>query len=239
MKILFKTFLFFLCAAAAIGQGRVQFVVPGGMANVEGNNSASAPFNSTSFRFQQVFDASQFAIPPGSSGRINSISFRIDGAATSNMTLYFGGSSWTLSTTPRSPDSLSPVFADNRGPNAVTASTGAFSFGGHPPSPGMPGVFQDPTVEMENPFYYIPSQGNLLLEVIAGSGRAFFPGALDGHAELGDSISWVFANASGPTMGTADTFGLVTRFDITIIPEPAAWFLGMTGLMLLAVFRRR
>jgi len=60
MKKHLETFFLSLCACAALAQP-VQVVVPNGLANAEGNSSMSDPFNSTAFRFQQVFDASQFA----------------------------------------------------------------------------------------------------------------------------------------------------------------------------------
>jgi hypothetical protein len=97
----------------------------------------------------------------------------------------------------------------------------------------------DATLSFQTPFYYQPSMGNLLLEVRGGSGQAFLPGALDGHSVVGDSVSWVYANSEFPTFGTVDTFGLVTRFDITVVPEPSAWQLAFLGLGILAVFKRR
>jgi hypothetical protein len=227
----------FFCTCAAVAQP-AQIVVPGGLANVEGNSSASQPFNSTSFRFQQVFDASQFAIPAGSSGRIDNISFRIDGASRSDVLLYFGGSSWTLSTTPREPDELSLTFSDNRGADAVTAFNGAFGFGGNPPALGMPGEFQNPTVILTSEFFYVPSQGNLLLDVAGSGGQAFLPGRLDAHAVTGDGTSWVWSADGNSVMGRVETSGLVTRFDITVIPEPATWLLAMLGFAAMVVFKR-
>jgi hypothetical protein len=214
-------------------------VVPNNLANVEGNSSVSEPFNSTSFRFQQVFDASQFAIPPGASGLVTSISFRVDGTTTSNVLLFFGGSSWTLSTTTREPDGLSSVFADNARADAVTVRNGAFGFGGNPPTPGMPGEFQNPTVTLTSEFYYIPSQGNLLLDVSGAGGQVFLPGSLDAHAVVGDSISWVWSADGNSPSGIANTLGLVTRFDIAVVPEPSAWLLAVVGLGMLAVLKRR
>jgi hypothetical protein len=238
MKKIVQMFLLLGNTCAAFAQGTFQIVVPNNLANVEGNSSASDPFNSSSFRFQQVFDASQFAIPPGASGRINGISFRIDGAATMNMLLFFGGSSWTFSTTQRSPDSLSPVFADNPGADAVTVFNGAFSFSGNPPQPGMPGEF-NPTMAATSEFWYQPSQGNLLLDIAGGGGQAFLPGSLDTHSVASDSVSRVFATSDFASSGIPDTLGLVTRFDFTVVPEPSTWFLVVAGCLTAMLFRRR
>jgi len=217
-----------------------QVVVPNNLAGIEGNSSISDPFNSTSFRFQQVFDASQFAIPAGSSGRIDSITFRIDGASTSQVLLFFGGGSAQLMTTTRGPDELSSLFAENRSADAVTIWNGALSFGG----PVQPGAMPQPwqfsgSIPVTSPFFYIPSQGNLMLEVAASGGQAFLPGGLDAHSVEGDPISWVWSGDGNSPGGTASTFGLVTRFDITIVPEPGTMLIALLGVGLLLVTRRK
>jgi hypothetical protein len=122
----------------------------------------------------------------------------------------------------------------------LTVRSGAFSFGGHPAVPGMPGIFQNPTVSFIDAFYYLPSQGNLLLEVAGVDGQAFLPGSLDGHRASGDSISWVFADSNLTPSGGTDTFGLVVRFDLTIVPEPAIWQLVTLGFLTsILIFRGR
>ena len=91
---------------------------------------------------------------------------------------------------------------------------------------------------MTTPFWYRPEQGNLLLDIKGRSGLTVFPGALDAQSALGDSISRVFANSEILTSGTADTLGLVTRFNMTVVPEPSTWALLLTGSALLALYRR-
>lgn len=238
MKIILQ-FLFVL-ASAGLAWAQTQIVVPGGLENVEGNSSVAEPFNSTSFRVQQVFDASQFAIPAGMVARIDGISFRIDGASTEDVVLFFGGSSISLSTTLRGPDELSPVFVDNRGADATSIYHGGLSLGGVVQPGASPQPFHETILSFgAGTFFYDPSRGNLLLEVRGGSGQAFLPGALDGHSIVGDPISWVYANSESASSGTAGTFGLVTRFDITVIPEPSAWLLAVMGLGIAAIFKRR
>jgi len=206
-------------ASTAFLRASTNVVAPGGLANVEGNSSIAEPFNSTSFRFQQVFDASQFGVAAGATARIDSISFRIDGASTNNVILFFGGGTAVLSTTQKSPDGLSATFADNRGNNTVTIFSGAFSFAGDPEPGGPPYSFNE-TIQATTPYFYVPSQGNLLLDLIGGSGQPFLPGAMDAQSLQGDSVSRVFANSFGAATGTADTLGLVTEFQITVVPEP-------------------
>lgn len=238
MKTLLSVILFSTSALAALAQGTTQIVVPNALANVEGNSSASDPFTSSSFRLQMVFDASQFAIPAGASGRINSIWFRLDSTAINDPAMFFGGGSVTLSTTPVGPDGLSSVFANNTGPNAVTIFNGAMSFGGTYQSEANPQPFRQ-TFIATSPFWYNPQQGNLLLDIRGRSGQAFFPGSLDAQSTIGDSVSRVFANSELLTSGTADTLSFVVRFDTTVVPEPSTWTLTALGLATLLMFKRR
>ena len=236
MKRILPGVVFLLMACAALAQPS-NMVVPNGLANVEGNSSTSDPFTSSSFRLQMVFDASQFAIPAGASGRIDSLWFRLDGGTTNNPSMFFGGGSVTLSLTPVGPDGLSPVFANNVGANAVTIFNGAMSFGGVLQPGADPQPFHQ-TILAFSPFWYNPQQGNLLLDIRGRSGQVFFPGTLDAQSVFGDSISRVYANSELLTSGIADTLGLVTRFDMLVVPEPSTWALLLTGSALLALYRR-
>jgi hypothetical protein len=93
-------------------------VVPNSAANTEGNNNNSFPFNLTDIgfpnqRYQQLFDASQFATI--GSGLITQIIFRPDadtGAAFSSM---LSDIQINLSTSTAADDALSLTFADNVG----------------------------------------------------------------------------------------------------------------------------
>src|SRR5260221_7286443 len=122
--------LLFCASALPVNAADQQLVAPGGLANMEGNSSMSDPFNSTTMRYQQVFDASLFAGVGNATARIDLISFRIDGASTNDVIVFFGGGSVVLSTTQKKPDALSPVFADNTGSGAATFFNNALSFGG-------------------------------------------------------------------------------------------------------------
>jgi len=235
--------LILLCLGAA--RSGVAFVVapvvPAGLANVEGNTNVSDFLNSSSFRMQMVFDASQFAGlggGPGISNSVYGIAFRPDGASTFDVLYGFGGASVTLSTTLKGPDNLSPVFADNVGADAVTIYNGAISFGGGYIPDSNPQPFGQ-TIPATTPFYYDPARGNLLVDIRAGSGQVLFPGALDAQFVGSDGVSRVCANTAGATAGTPDTLGLVTRFNIAVIPEPATWLIGIVGLIVLTAFRRR
>lgn len=233
----FLTLLF--CVGTALAQN-FQQVLPGGLANVEGNSSLAEPFNSPSFRFQQVFAASEFAyLGPGTTARVDLITFRIDGASASQVALFFGGSSVALSSTQRGVDELSQVFADNLGSDAVSVWSGALSLGSFAQPGAMPQAWQfQGSIPVTTPFYYNPAMGNLLLDIVAAGGRAFLPGALDAQNIAGDSVSTLFALDGNSSIGIADTRGLVVRFDITIVPEPDTWLLVTAAAAALFAVRR-
>ena len=232
MKKLIPMLLLWSSALAALAQGVV--VVPNGFGNVEGNSSTSDPFTSSSFRFQQVFSASQFGTTPFF---INNIRFRMDGASSGDVLYSFGGGTVQFSTTTRTADNLSSVFADNIGSDVTTVRNGAFSFGGT----FQPGASPQPfgqTISV-SPFLYNPAQGNLLLDIRGRSGLVLFPGALDAESTVGDSVSWVFASSELPTFGNVSTLGLITRFDVALVPEPSTWMITTMGLSILLALKRR
>jgi hypothetical protein len=223
MKNIVQIIVFLAGTCFALAQST--FVVPNVRANTEGNSSTSDPFMSASFRFQQVYSASQF--PSG--GYINQIAFRLDGSATNVATMLFGNTTLILSMTSRSPDGLSSVFADNRSPDAVTVRSGGDTFGGNPPSPGSISAF-DTVFTFDTPFFYNPGQGNLLIELAGSAGHVFAPGAMDAESTIGDSVSWVMAQSAFVSSGTASTLGLITQFEMTPVPEPSAIVLVLIGL---------
>ena len=78
MNTILCSLLLALYTSAALA-AQTSVVVPNALANVEGNSSMNDVFNSSSFRLQQVFEASQFAfLGTTSFARIDGISFRID-----------------------------------------------------------------------------------------------------------------------------------------------------------------
>ncbi len=234
-------FAFVFSSSLVIGADpQVQIVVPGDLATKEGDSSILEPFNSSSFRFQQVFDASQFAIPEGKFARIASISFRLDGGNSAGVLLNaFGGGFVGLSTTLRNPDELSTVFSENIGSDYLTLYEGAFSIGGSFQPGEAPQPWGQTIPVRSREFYYDPSQGNLLLDV-GGFGRGIFrPGSMDATDVRGNSVSWVWSSDGNSLSGTAETRGMVARFGITLVPEPSVWAILISGLALALVFRRR
>ncbi len=208
-----------------------------------GNTNAYEPFalellGIPSCRYQQVYDASAFGSSLPGGGMISGIGFASDG--------IFGRSfaarldvEIILSVTPREPDQLSTIFADNVGANVLTVLPRSLVL------VTCSGAGQSFGISFANPYFYNPAQGNLLLEVRDYSQQSI-PGdpftrvsAMDAQNTFGDTVSRVFAYDVSATTGTADTFGLLTILPITPVPEPATWLLLLSGVAIGAVRRLR
>jgi hypothetical protein len=209
-------------------------IAPGGLADVSGNSNNIAPFNSWSpARMQQVYAASSFGNGSGPE-YIRAIAFRSAeqfGESIPDVTV-------ALSTTNRGPDQLSPTFADNTGPDASVVYQGTLPIFSTDPTTAdasHPRAF-DVVINLQKPFLYDPSKGNLLLDITNPLAtpptfvNAQTPN-FDAQEVLGDSVSRVLgyvdphpvANngyaVSDLSHGQADTLGLVTEF-VTGGPDP-------------------
>lgn len=250
MKILTLGRLVLLCCGLATiaGHGAI-IVAPNAQTEVYGNSGDSIPFwipwdrPGDSARFQQVYAASEFSNFPTAGGVITGIAFRANepffGYTLSNIQVSF-------STTLKSPDSLSPVFSENVGlDDLIVLGPGALNIpGAFPSSP----TYWDVVVPLASPFYYQPSNGNLLMDVRNYGGRSEFSATIasfDGQFTMGDSVSSVYASARtgggvGSLSGEVWTFGFVTRFEFIPIPEPSsALLLCMAGTLLVFVRCRK
>jgi len=93
-----------------------------------------------------------------------------------------------------------------------------------------------------SPFVYDPEDGNLLIEVQFGD-FATVNDLTQGmnavfYEATGDAESPVFSLVSNYDGLNNASFGLVTEFDVTIVPEPATGLLLTAGLCVLAWVRR-
>ena len=196
---------------------------------IEGNSSSALPFNYLTnggsyqgpVHYQQVYGASQFTNWPPSGGFITWIHLRTDCAnigssRTTNLEVR-------LSTTARGVDQLSALFKENAGPDEIlTFHATSFGFGSsgpnHCPRPEGNGSFQ---IELETPFFYNPSKGNLLVDVQhSGFKGEFSPAYADAQNAIGDGVSRVAAlSLTALTAEFLDTQGLVTLFDFASTPS--------------------
>jgi hypothetical protein len=214
-------------ACTAWAQGTTVFV-PGGLANVEGNSSSADLFNTSGSIFQQVYSASEFGFAPAS--RIDGMSFRLDGGSGQSFVGFWPNTAFILSTTARSPDSLSPVYGDNAGSDSVEVFGGPLGILATNSSPVRPFEIN---VRFTTPFLYDPSKGNLSVYMGIAPGPVNL--ALDSQLAPGDSVGRVFGGYS--TTGTPDTLGLVTRFDVIPIPEPSISILTLFAASILCALR--
>jgi len=212
-----------------------------------GNVSALEPFALEdlmvpSMRYQQVYHASEFTreIPQG--GFINALWFVVDQNGRG------GGAGYPavqidMAVTLREPDQLSTVFSENIGSSDATVyPQGSLEIGF--PAPGS--LITQPIV-LQNPYFYHPDTGNLLLDIRIFS-QTLPPhspndtaGPMDAEDNLfgPDSVSRVFAYDVNATSGMTDSIGLVTVFRVTPIPEPSTWAMACVAAALAVYTVRR
>jgi hypothetical protein len=185
-------------------------------------------------RFQQVYDHSDFSLISTGGGWVTTIAFRGDeslGGGFGQVTNF----QINLSTTPRGPDGLSSVFAENPGVDEKIVL-----------GPSRAAMFSSPgdyliRLSLTDPFFYNPAAGNLLMDIRNYSGIDYFGGmafSLDAQSTVGDSVSSVYALNVNASSGTAVTGGLLTEFVVTPVPEPSTYALASLGTLLLLVGRR-
>jgi len=204
----------------------VNEVSPNGLRNTEGNYGTPTPFGVGSIRYQQVFASSEFSsvIPEG--GIVQSIGFRVDGIDGFSFDNTLMDLQVSLSTTFRSPDELSLVYADNVGPdeNVVFGPGNLHIRAGF--TQNMPQSFQVFIVP-EMPFRYDPRAGNLLVDIQASD--LFDRPPFDAQESSEDGVSRVFGFRYEDSGFTADTRGLVTLFTFEPVPEPSSIALCAVG----------
>jgi hypothetical protein len=145
-----------VCASGDV----IKVVSPSSAESVEGDLMV-AP-DSQPRRLQFLFPASDFSRLPDSHRLIVSWNFRADQAQTEPANLSFPHSQIWMSTTTR--DALSEVYDNNHGPDKTLVHAGPLNFPllGTGPQQG-PRDFAAGML-LQNPFFYDPSQGSLLVE---------------------------------------------------------------------------
>jgi len=234
MKRMVQWFAFLVSACAACAQGTLQVVVPSGHANVEGNSASASLFNTNFSRMLQVYSASEFGFLAGSTGVISSMAFRFDGATAQSFNGGWPYLAVGLSTTTRSPDSLSPVYNDNIGADLQTVFSNPLLI--RATNPGVSPRMFEVLIQFSTPFYYDPSRGNLSFSFVSAPG----PGnlILDAQDSFGDGVGRVFG-PDGQTSGTVDSLGLITRFGIAVVPEPGPRGIAIAAVAAFLLFRPR
>ncbi len=194
-------------------------VAPNALAGSQGDAGHLFPlFSNQPIRYQQVYRASEFSRFASGGEMINSIAFRarLPGVP-------FTGSipqlQVNLSTTSRSPDDLSNVFAENIGADDTQVFSGPVNVVVTDSGPPNGPTNFDVVIRFTTPFHYDPSQGNLLVDIRSFEGGTQMPPMdqpLDATDANGDAVSRAFnygdANATTAGPGEVDTIGLITQF---------------------------
>lgn len=213
----------------------VSIVVPSGNAAIEGNSNNSFPFDLTeSQRYQQIYEATEFGVGPH---RITEMMFRPDSReADLSFAAILPDIQINLSTTTKGPGTLSPMFADNVGPDdTIVIPRGPLSLSSNDTGPAdlsLPRDF-DILIAFATPFLYDPSQGNLLLDVRNFQGED--TNAFDAQTPGGTS-SRLFSTLGNvdAEAGNLSPLALVTKFTLepvsAEVPEPATLALLLIGI---------
>ncbi len=230
------------------GAGGAAIVAPHAQETVGGNINNDLPWDARYFgpaRTQQVYASSEF----DSWGRpqyINQIAFRQDVNGVP-FAATLPGVRIALSTTAQPVDGLSTTFADNVGRDESVVYQGALPIFSMVDTTGGSWRDFDIAVNLQTPFLYDPSRGNLLLDITNPS--LVETTGVDAHGEGGDGTSRVYAYGSDLSRGTADSLGLVTRFQTggpdglpqpplpTTVPEPGS--IAVLGLGFVFLIARR
>ncbi len=190
-------------------------VVPQVFQAVEAGNGSSVLRNA--IRLQEIYGAQNF---PTQAVLISEIRLRpsaVSGAA------FSGGISnlqVNLSTTPRLPDGLSAVFAENPGSNDTVVFSGTLPLSSSFSGPAAGPKDFDIIIPLQTPFRHDPTQGSLLVDFrnFSGGPPVTF---VDAGAAPNDGASRAFAlGASTPNATTRDTGADVLRFCYTILTNP-------------------
>ena len=156
--------LAFLLSGQAVSQ-EVKIVVPNGWENIPGDSNSGSSWMGT-YRVQYLIPASQFNALPAGMNLITQIATRPDESVVSPITWTTSGFQFRLSTT--TADTLSTTYADNVGSDELVVYSGDLTCS---TAGGPPGVKDfDYVANLQTPFFYDRSRGNLLLEEIAPQG---------------------------------------------------------------------
>lgn len=202
--------------------------------NIPLNNYGPIPFNERlECRYQQVYNASDFSrLPPGGAF-ISTITFR-DGCGSLNAVTFSNRATLTinLSTTAKAADGLSSLFSENLGSDQTTVFLNRLSFFSTDIGPcndpqHLPSPEWGDAIQLDPPFFYNPSHGNLLLEMYVPVGALSHPDytgfekvTLETATGVADSVSRVAASKlSSQTADLVDSVGLVTQFIFVETPK--------------------
>ncbi len=218
-------------AGVSIGQ-ELTVVVPSHLENREGNDSSGV--STAGFRRQHIYLASGFDTVPEGGAWLVGHAYRADASQSEEVPTSFNDVKVTLSTTNLS--TISPNFGINLGESSVTVLEGSVDLNYPISGPaGGPNPFGD-EYAYTTPFFYDPSQGNLIVEIVTQTGPET-RGATD-WATTPDGFAGTAYNAFWQaTHGATILTRPITQF--RFVPEPSSGLLLGLGMMSLVFWRRQ
>lgn len=240
-------------AAIALGAPPPAFadtlVIPAALENVDGNTSNAAPFgkfiaaNNAPFRTQQVYGASGFPAEPDGI-TVTELRFRPDFAFGEMGPITANEIEISLSTTSKMVDGLDSTDLDlNVGPDQTVVYSGSLTLMSC--NCGSPTREFDVVVTLEEPFFYDPSLGNLLIDVVNTSSPyplGFLLDAEDSTLGAGTPddtsrlIEVILPGGTHEILGENVSIGLVTQFVYTV-PEASGTALGLAAIFGLVTWK--
>lgn len=223
-----------IAVVAAIGNfasgESTRIVSPSSTKNVEGDQSIRPDRAPNKLQF--LFPASDFADLPPSQRWLVAFNSRGDQTQTQAVDWVYPDTEIWISTTSKTSDTLSIVFAENHGTDKTLVHDGALTQ--RILATGTPRDFTD-GMRFQTPFYYDPSLGNLLIERIDRGGSSPSP-AIDVQSTSGFPI--LAGNFKVDAVNGTRFSGLpVTQFEF--VPEPAALVLSCLAAMSVMARRRK
>ena len=187
------------------------------------------------YRYQQVFPAADFAALGNQPHWLVSHTTRPDQSLTSPRTVHFPDIEIRLSTMPVGPPNLSLVFDDNLGSDVMQYYRGPLNWVADAAGPG-PGPREFYHAEFPagvTPFLYDPSQGNLLLDVIAWQGQS--------PSDRGDKVPGIQTAlyAFNPLVATQGIRDAASIFQFTFVPVPEPATLTLLIMAMVVHYARR
>lgn len=191
------------------------FVVPDEASGSPGNSATQEPFGATSqcaggMRFQQIIAGDAVG-----GGNISGLAFRLDDGEPALGSVTYGGTTIKLSSTTRTPGSMSKTFADNVGDDETLVFQGDLTLSSGTGAPTNPFEFQLP---IEVPFQFNGASHNLLIDVTVTT----CPAGANGYMFDGDTrdlkAEYAFNRNAAQAEAATTAGGLVTQVTITSPP---------------------
>ena len=225
-------------------------VAPSSFATTNGNAQGPSPlrfYGAGGSRVQQVYDQSLFS-SANHPQLITAIQFRPYNGSPSSLfgdTVNVSNIQINLSTTQHSGEGANPLdatFANNTGLNSTPVYSGPLSLTTGATGPAAGPKDFDYTINLQTPFLYTPSLGNLLVDfqipvtaTVSGNGAFGFL-TFDTVNTANDGIFSVLDQNNGAaTFGQLSTAGAITKFVTASVPEPSSLILATTSIVILSI----